>query len=89
MEKIFKQKIFNYFVWTPLGSRVNIYKLVQLTRAANLPLVSLMPCRWQLATGVVDSGGKFAAGIVDTGGKFATGINNTSETGGKICPRCR
>jgi hypothetical protein len=22
-------------------------------------------------------------------GKFATGINNTSETGGKICRRCR
>ncbi len=41
--------------------------------------------RWQFATGVVDTGGKF----VDTGGKFATGINNTSETGGKICRRCR
>jgi hypothetical protein len=27
--------------------------------------------------------------VVDTGGKFATGINNTSETGGKICRRCR
>jgi hypothetical protein len=27
--------------------------------------------------------------IVDTGGKFATGVNNTSETGGKICRRCR
>jgi hypothetical protein len=25
MAKIFKLKIFNYFVWTPLGSRVNIY----------------------------------------------------------------
>ncbi len=25
MEKIFKLKNFNYFVWTPLGSRVNIY----------------------------------------------------------------
>ncbi len=45
--------------------------------------------RWQFATGVVDTGSKFAAGIVDTGGKFATGINNTSETGGKICHRCR
>jgi hypothetical protein len=40
--------------------------------------------RWQIATGVVDTGGKFAAGIVDTVGKFATGINNTSETGGKL-----
>jgi hypothetical protein len=25
MEKIFNQKIFNNFVWTPLSSRVNIY----------------------------------------------------------------
>jgi hypothetical protein len=25
MAKIFKLKHFNYFVWTPLGSRVNIY----------------------------------------------------------------
>jgi hypothetical protein len=25
MEKIFNQKNFNYFVWTALGSRVNIY----------------------------------------------------------------
>jgi hypothetical protein len=25
-----------------------------------------------------------ATGIVDTGGKFATGNNNTSETGGKM-----
>jgi hypothetical protein len=41
------------------------------------------------ATGVIDTGGKFAAGIVDIGGKFATGINNTSETDGKICRRCR
>jgi hypothetical protein len=40
----------------------------------------------RFATGVVDTGGK---GIVDTGGKFATGINNASETGGKICRRCR
>jgi hypothetical protein len=32
---------------------------------------------------------KFAAGVVDAGGKFATGINNTSETGGKVCRRCR
>ncbi len=42
--------------------------------------------RWQVATGVIDTGGKFAAGIVDTSGKFATGINNTRENGGKRCP---
>ncbi len=33
--------------------------------------------RWQLATGVVDIGGKFAACIIDTGGKFATGVIDT------------
>jgi hypothetical protein len=32
---------------------------------------------------------EFFRSIVDTGGKFATGINKTSETGGKICRRCR
>ncbi len=26
-------------------------------------------CRWQIATGINDTGGKFAAGVVDTGGK--------------------
>ncbi len=31
----------------------------------------------------------FATGVIDTGGKFAAGIHNTSETGGKICRRCR
>ncbi len=56
----------NYFVWTPLGSRVNL----------------------QIATGVIDTGGKFAAGIVDTlppvstklaklVAKFATGVVDT------------
>jgi hypothetical protein len=39
-----------------------------------------------IASGVVDTGGKFAAGIVDTGGKFATGVNNTRGTGGKSLP---
>ncbi len=58
------------------------------------PDINPMVCRrcrwywWQLATGVVDTAGKFAAGIVDTGGKFAISIKNTSETGGKICRRC-
>jgi hypothetical protein len=28
MEKIFNQKIFNNFVWSPLSSRGNIYKIV-------------------------------------------------------------
>ncbi len=59
MEKIFKQKNFNNFVWAPLGSRVNIYIKFSLQvhfkvsaawycshylpPAANLPPVSLTP----------------------------------------------
>ncbi len=90
MAKTFKQKNFNNFVWTPLGSRVNIY--INFCLQVHLKLSAAWYCwhyLWQFATGVVDTGGKFAAGIVDTGGKFATGINNASENGGKICHRCR
>ena len=81
MEKIFKRKNFNNLVWTPLGSRVNIYINVCLqihfkvsaaflppvstTQVANLPPVS---------TAQGELVAKFAAGVVDTGGKFATGI---------------
>jgi hypothetical protein len=56
MEKIFKQKNFNNFVWAPLGSRVNIYKIF----AFKFTLRCLQP----------DTGGKFAAGVVDTGGNL-------------------
>jgi len=71
MAKTFKQKNFNNFVWTPLGSRVNIYKFlplplppVSLTPAANLPPVSITVAK------MVE---KFATGVADTGGRFATG----------------
>jgi hypothetical protein len=54
------------------------------------PDIVPMICHWwQMATGVIDIGGKFSAGIIDIGSKFATGINNSSETGGKICHWCR
>ncbi len=33
--------------------------------------------RWQIATGVIDTSGKFAASNVDTGGKFATDVVDT------------
>ncbi len=108
MEKIFNQKNFNNFIWSPLGSRGNIYinfclqvhfqvsaawycshylPPVLMTPVANLPLVSLIPvaiCHrrpWHRR--------QIFACIVDTGGKFVTGVNNTRETGGKICRRCR
>ncbi len=87
MEKTFKLKNFNNFVWTPLGSGVIIY--INFCRRCSWS-------RWQFPTGVVDTGGKFAAGIVDTGvqngvqicrrcrwyrGKFAPGV---VDTGGNI-----
>jgi hypothetical protein len=37
--------------------------------------------RWQIATGINDTGGKFSTGVNDTGGKIAAGIN---DTGGKF-----
>jgi hypothetical protein len=76
MEKIFNQKNFNYFVWTALGSRVNIYKKIF---SSSFYVVSSLIIVTLFATGVFDTGGKFAAGIVDTVGKFATGINNTRK----------
>ncbi len=42
--------------------------------------------RWQIATGVVDTGIKFATGIIDTGGTSVS--TKTRGTGGKICPWC-
>ncbi len=83
MAKIFKLKNFNYFAWTPLGSRVNIFAFKFSLRWLQPDIVPIICCRrcwyrWQ-----------FATGVIDTVGKFATGINNTSEIGGKICRRRR
>jgi hypothetical protein len=62
VEKIFKLKIFNYFIWTPLGSRVNIYinfcLQVQCLQPDIVPII------------FIDTGGKFAAGVVDTSGNL-------------------
>jgi hypothetical protein len=63
MEKIFKLKNFNNFVWAPQ---------VHFKVVCSLILFPLF------ATGVNDTGGKFAAGVVDTSGKFATGVVDTS-----------
>jgi hypothetical protein len=54
MEKIFNQKNFINFVWSPLGSR-GVCSLI------------LFPL---FATCVNDTGGKFAAGVFDTGGNL-------------------
>ncbi len=95
MEKIFKLKSFNNFVWAPLGSSLNThinfchhfhFKVSAAWYCSHyLPPVSLIPVaifhrlRWHHR--------QFAACIVDTGGKFATGVNSTRGNGGKICPR--
>ncbi len=67
MAKIFKLKNFNYFVWTPFGSRVIIYINFCLQVQFKMTTYSLILYPL-FATGVVDTGGKFAAGVVDTGG---------------------
>jgi hypothetical protein len=85
MEKIFNQKNFNNFIWSPLGSRGNIYinfclqvhfQVSAAWYCSNyLPPVSMTwwqifrRCRWYRW-------------------QFATGVNNTRGTGGKICRRC-
>ncbi len=82
MEKIFNQKNFNNFIWSPLGSRGNIYinfclqVYFQVSAAwycSNyLPPVSTTQGELvaKFAAGVVDASGKFAAGVVDTGGNM-------------------
>ena len=93
MEKIFKQKNFNNFVWSPLGSRVNIYinfclqvhfKLSAAWHCCHyLPPVSTTPAA-NLPPVSTTPAANFATSspcAVDTGGKFATGVN---DTGGKF-----
>jgi hypothetical protein len=53
MEKIFKQKNFNNFVWAPLGSRVNIYciyifafKFTLRRLQPDIVLIICHRCRW-------------------------------------------
>jgi hypothetical protein len=77
------QKSFNYFVWTPLGSRLNISVnfFLQVHFRCQQSDTVLFPL---FATGVIDNGVKFAARIIGTDGKFAAVINNTSGTSGKV-----
>jgi hypothetical protein len=75
---------FKYLVWTPLGSRVNIYLNFCLqvhfkVSAAWYCSHYLPPVSW-VAAGIVDTGGNFSTAVVDTGGKFATGVVDTSGT---------
>jgi hypothetical protein len=67
MEKIFNQKNFNKFVWSPFDRRGNIYIKFCLQVLSGVCSLILFPL---FATGVNDTGGKFAAGVVDTGGNL-------------------
>jgi hypothetical protein len=80
MEKIFNHKNYIFCVWTPLGSRVNIY--INFCLQVHFKVSSALRLFPLFATGVVDTGSKFAAGIVDTSGILATAINNTSCASG-------
>ncbi len=62
MEKTFKQKNFNNFVCSPLGSRVNIY--INFCLQVHLKVSAAWYCCHYFAAGVVDTGGKFATGVV-------------------------
>jgi hypothetical protein len=98
MEKIFNQKNFNNFVWSPLGGRGNIYInfclqghfQVSAARYCShyLPpaaTVSLTPVANlpPVSTTQAELVAKFAAGVVDNGGKFAAGV---VDTGGNLPP---
>ncbi len=91
MAKIFKLKNFNFFVWTPLGSRVNIYInfcfQVQFKMTAAwycthyLPPVSLLPVANLPPASLIPVAICHRRRWHRTGGKFAVGI---VDTGGKF-----
>jgi hypothetical protein len=77
MEKIFKQLNFNYFFWTPLGSRVNIYKFLPSSSLHDVCSLILFPFTTTpaakfstISPSFVVTGGKFPAGVVDTCGNL-------------------
>jgi hypothetical protein len=84
MEKIFNQKNFNNFVWSPLCSRGNIY--INFCLQVHFQVSAASYCSHYLQPMSTTQGelvAKFAAGVVDTGGKFATGV---VDTGGNLPP---
>jgi hypothetical protein len=75
MEKIFNQKNYNNFVWSPLGSRGNIY--INFCLPVHFQLSAAWYCSHYLPPVSTTQGAlvaKFAAGVVDTGGKFGAGV---------------
>ncbi len=92
MEKIFNQKNFNNFVWSPLGSRGNIYinfclqVHFQVSAAwycsHYFPPMSMTPVTNLLPVLLIPMA--ISTGVGVTTSKYATDVNNTSGTGGKI-----
>jgi hypothetical protein len=88
MQKIFNHKSFNYLVWTPLGSIVNLQFTLRYQQPDIVPIICHR-ChwhRWQICRRCRWYRWQIATGVIATGGKFATGINNTSETGRNLPP---
>jgi hypothetical protein len=85
MEKIFNQKFFYYFFWTPLDSTVSIQKIFlfkvilscqQFDNCSNcLQPVSLTPVSNlpSVSTTLAKIVEKFAASVIDTGGVDTSG----------------
>jgi hypothetical protein len=65
--KIFNQKNLNYFVWTSLGSRVNIWINFSFRFTLRFQQSDLSAL---FATGVIYTGGEFTASVVDTDGNL-------------------
>jgi hypothetical protein len=78
MEKIFNQKNFNNFVWSPLGSRGNVY--INFCLQVHFQVSVARYCSYYLPPESTIQGelvAKFAAGVVDACGKFAAGVVDT------------
>ncbi len=91
MEKIFNLKNFNNFVWSPLGSRGNIY--INFCLQVHFHVSAAWYCSHYLPpvsmTPVVNLPPVSLIPVaICHQRRFAIGVNNTRGTGGKICRRC-
>ncbi len=78
-KKICNQNSSNYFIWTPLGSTVNINIIFFLQ--VHFKVKAVWYCSHYLQSVSMTPAvpvAKFTAGVVDTSKKFATGVVDTS-----------
>ncbi len=71
MEKNLNQKNFNSFVWTPLGSRVNIH--INFCLQVHFKVSAAWYCPHylpQVSTTLAKLVAKFVTGVIDTGGNL-------------------